>query len=205
MLDAYARFGDLLLKDRVFGNSPGADLGAGDAFLNGKAAVQVLGAAPLGYVRRIQGIDWAFTTMPKGKTASADITAVVLGLAKSSKNPPEAWAFLKFLDEKSRMATLDERVPTILADATNWTKENFAQWPNCNPNTLIEGIKAARPQEPAIRHPQWAAMNSEVFTPGWNDVIGQKKGMVEVLKEAKPRLQQILDDHARKVSQTKLG
>jgi multiple sugar transport system substrate-binding protein len=205
MLDAYTRFNDLLMRDRVFGNSPGADLGAGDAFLNGKAAVQVLGAAPLGYVRRIQGIDWAFTTMPKGRTASADITAVVLGLAKSAKNPQEAWEFLKFLDDRSRMATLDERVPTILSDAANWTKENFAQWPDCNANTLIEGIKVARPQEPAIRHPQWAKMASEVFTPGWSDILAQRKAMVEVLKEAKPRLQQILDDHARKVGQAKLG
>lgn len=205
MIDAYTKYSDLLFRDRVLGQSPGADLGSGDPFLNGKAAVTTLGAAPLGYVKRIQGIDWSFTTMPKGKSASADLTAVVLGLAKTSKNPPEAWAFLKFLDDKSRMATLDDRVPTILADAANWTKENFAAWPNSNPNTLIDGIRVSRPQEPAIRHPQWAKMSQEVLTPGWQEIIAQRKSIVEFLREAKPRLQQIVDEHLRRVGETKPG
>ena len=99
--------------------------GGGDPFLTGKAAVTTLGAAPLGYVKRIEGLDWSFTTMPKGRSASADLTAVVLGLAKTSKRPPEAWAFMKFLDDKSRMATLDDRVPTILADAADWTRREL--------------------------------------------------------------------------------
>jgi ABC-type glycerol-3-phosphate transport system substrate-binding protein len=190
----------------VFGNSPGADLGSGDAFLNGKAAMtQRGGGGPLGYVKTIQGIDWAFAPMPKGKTASADLTAVVTGLAKSSKNPQEAWSFLQFLDDKSRMAILDDRVPTILADAANWAKDAFAPWPTCNPNTFMEGLKVSRPQEPAIRHPEWSKMATEVLNPGWNDINAEKKGMVEFLREAKPRLQQILDDHARKVAQAKLG
>ena len=206
MIDAYTKFYDIHFKDRVFGNSPGAELGAGDAFLTGKAAMtQRGGGGPLAYVKGIQGIDWAFAPMPKGKSASADITAVAMGLAKTSKNPQEAWSFLKFLDDKSRMAGLEDRVPTILADAANWAKEAFAPWPNCNANTFMEGLKVSRPQEPAIRHPQWSAMSTEVFNPGWNDIVAGKKGMVEFLREAKPRIQQILDEHARKVAQTKPG
>jgi hypothetical protein len=48
-------------------------------------------------------------------------------------------------------------------------------------------------------------MSTEVFAPGWNDIMAQKKTMVEVLREAKPRLQQIVDEHAQKVAQTKPG
>jgi hypothetical protein len=48
-------------------------------------------------------------------------------------------------------------------------------------------------------------MGREVLTPGWQEVIAQRKGFPELLREAKPRLQQIVDEHLRRVSQTRPG
>ena len=45
-IDAYTKFDDLLFKDRVAAQSPGANLGAGNAFLTGKAAVDMPGPPP---------------------------------------------------------------------------------------------------------------------------------------------------------------
>ncbi len=48
-------------------------------------------------------------------------------------------------------------------------------------------------------------MSQEVLTPGWQEIIAQRKSIVEFLREAQPRLQQIVDEHLRRVGETKLG
>ncbi len=40
-------------------------------------------------------------------------------------------------------------------------------------------------------------MGSEVLDPGWKEVMEQKKSVVDMLRAAKPQLQNIVDEHAR--------
>ena len=58
-IDAFTKFDDLLFKDRVTAQSPGANLGSGNAFLTGKAAVNMRLAARLN-----------FALAPGGRTSS---------------------------------------------------------------------------------------------------------------------------------------
>ena len=85
-IDAFTKFDDLLFKDRVTAQSPGANLGSGNAFLTGKAAVNMPCCA-LNFARstRGQNIEWAFITMPWGTVSTLDVSPVVMGIAKTSK------------------------------------------------------------------------------------------------------------------------
>lgn len=198
-IDAYTKFTDLLFKDRVMAQSPGASLGGGNVFLTGRAAVSMPCCAALNLARNTRGIniEWAFITMPKGTVSSLDVSPVVMGLAKASKQRLEAWDVVKFLDEKSRLAVVEDRMPAVLPDMMPWIKQNFAEWPESRAEMLVEGMRIAKPLEPLRYHAQWQKMVQEVIDPGWKEVIEQKISMTDFLRSAKPRLQNVIDEHAR--------
>jgi ABC-type glycerol-3-phosphate transport system substrate-binding protein len=200
LIDAFTKLTDLIFKDRVTGLSPGVSTGSGDnAFLQGKAAV----ALPCCYASRFArstkgtGVDFGFITMPKGTHSSLDVSPVVMGLAKASKQRNEAWDFLKFNDDTSRLAAVEERIPGVLPDMTPWVKQNFAEFPDSKADMLVEGMKRALPLEPLRYHPQWQKMSTDVLEPAWKEVMDQKRTVADMLKGVKPLLQQIVDDHAR--------
>jgi hypothetical protein len=66
MIHAYERYDELLFKDRVLAESPGADLGSGNPFLTGSAGIVTTGASALAFVRQIDGLDWGFVATPPG-------------------------------------------------------------------------------------------------------------------------------------------
>ena len=53
-----------------------------------------------------------------------------MGIAKTSKQKEAAWEFLKYVDDKSRLAVLEDRMPGVLPDMLPWIKSNFAEWPD---------------------------------------------------------------------------
>lgn len=198
-IDAYTRYADLLFRDRVFAQSPGADLGSGDAFLNGKAGIALPCCSALDYAKKIPpGIDWGFVTMPKGKSSTLELSVVVMALGKSARDRTEAWEFLKFLDDKSRLATMENRTPTLLPDMPGWIREKFALWPTSNAAMLAEGYRNARRSDAFGFHPERPKMVQQVLDPGWKEVMAQNISVVEFLRQAKPRLQLIVDEYARR-------
>ncbi|HEU5317932.1 MAG TPA: extracellular solute-binding protein [Chloroflexota bacterium] len=200
MIDAFTKLSDLIFKDRVTGISPGVTSGSGDnAFLQGKASV----ALPCCYASRFArstkgtGVEFGFVTFPKGAVSSLDVSPVIMGVAKASKQRNEAWDFLKFNDDKSRLAAVEERIPGVLPDMLPWVKQNFAEFPDSKAEMLVEGMRVAKPLEPLRYHPQWQKMATEVIDPMWKEITDQKRTAVDALRAAKPLLQTIVDDHAR--------
>jgi ABC-type glycerol-3-phosphate transport system substrate-binding protein len=198
-IDAFTKFDDLLFKDRVLAQSPGSTLDAGKAFVSGQAAVAMPCCAALTFARSTRGanIDWGFVTMPRGTVSTLDVSPVVMGIGKLSKQKDAAWEFLKFGDDKSRLAGLEERMPAVLQDMLPWIKANFGEWPDSRAEMLAEGMRVAKPLEPLRYHAQWQKMAQEVIDPGWTDILAQKRSLVDFLRSAKPQLQNIVDDHAR--------
>lgn len=196
MIDAFTRYTDLLLKDRVFSVSPNADLGSGDPFLSGRAAVVTPCCAALTLAKKTEGtnLDWAFATMPKGRVASLDLAPTIMGVAGAAKNVTEAWRFLVFLDADARLAAMEARMPAVFQEATAWIKEHFAAWPKSNAAMLAEGTRVARPADPIIPHPLGQKMATDVLAPGWKDVLAEGTAAAAWLREAKPRLQSLLND-----------
>lgn len=198
-IDAFIKYTDLLFKDRVMAQSPGADLGSGNSFTNGKAAITMPCCAALNFARTTRGtnIEWAYITMPKGTVSSLDVSPVVMGVAKASQQRGEAWNLMKFMDDKSRLAGAEDRMPGVLSDMLPWIKANFSEWPQSRAEMLAEGMKVAKPLEPLRYHAQWQKMSQEVLEPAWKEVMEQKKSVVDMLKAVKPQLQNIVNDHAR--------
>jgi multiple sugar transport system substrate-binding protein len=198
-VDAYIKFTDLMFKDRVMAQSPGASLGSGNSFTNGKAAITMPCCAALNFARSTRGtnIEWGFITMPKGTVSSLDVSPVVMGIAKASKQRAEAWDLMKFMDDKSRLAGAEDRMPGVLTDMLPWIKQNFAEWPDARAEMLAEGMKLAKPLEPLRYHAQWQKMSQEILEPAWRDVMAQQKSVVDMLKAVKPLLQSVVDEHAR--------
>lgn len=200
LIDAFTKLTDMIFKDRVTGLSPGVSTGSGDnAFLQGKAAV----ALPCCYASRFArstkgtGVELGFVTFPKGTVSSLDVSPVVMGVAKASKQRNEAWDFMKFTDDKSRLAAAEERIPAVLPDMMPWVKQNFTEFPDSKAEMLVEGMRVAKPLEPLRYHPQWQKMSTDVLEPAWKEVMDQKRTVADMLKSVKPLLQTIVDDHAR--------
>jgi ABC-type glycerol-3-phosphate transport system substrate-binding protein len=178
---------------------PGSQ-GAGDAgFIQGKAAVHMPCCYASRFARNTRGqnLDWGFVTMPRGTLSSLDVSPVIMGVAKTSKQRNEAWDLVKFMDETSRLAGAEERIPAVLPDMMPWVKQNFAEFPAANAEMLVEGMRVAKALEPLRYHPLWQKIVTEQIDPAWRDVLEQKKTIVDTLKALKPQIQLIVDDHAR--------
>ncbi|HET7771619.1 MAG TPA: extracellular solute-binding protein [Chloroflexota bacterium] len=200
MMDAMTKLTDLIFKDRVTGITPGVTSGSGDnAFFQGKAAV----ALPCCYASRFArstkgtGVELGFITFPKGTVSTLDVSPVVMGIAKVTKQRNEAWDFMKFMDDKSRLAAAEERIPAVLPDMLPWVKQNFAEFPDSKAEMIVEGMRVAKPLEPLRYHPQWQKIDAEVLAPAWKEVMEQKRTGTDMLKAVKPLLQNIVDEHAR--------
>lgn len=135
--------------------------------------------------------------MPKGTVSSLDVSPVIMGLATSSKQRIAAWDFIKFMDDKSRLAGVENRMPAVLPDIMPWIKEHFAEWPNARAEMLADGMRVAKPLEPLRYHPLWQKISQEILDPGWREVMAQQKSMTDFLRSAKPLIQNVVDEHAR--------
>ena len=193
-IDAFQRYADLILKDLVTTGSPGADLGSGNAFLNGKQAMHVICCGPLAFARQIKptGIDWGFAPMPKIKYTSPDFQSVLTLMPNSGANPDHGWELFKYLIEDSRLGTLEERVPAVLEDAGDWAKASFGEYPNARAQVLVDSIKFARPVDKIKYHPA----TTELYATARPVVEGMFQGK-ETVKQAfttlHPQIQAIVD------------
>lgn len=198
MIDCYTKYYDLLLRDRSMAASPGANLGGGDPFVNGKAGVTVRCCAIPPYTEQLTSIDWAFVPFPRGKTASPDIQAVIAGIGSQARNPGEGWKFVQFLLEKSRLAEAEKRQPAIIDDVEPYARRHWASLPDSRWQVFVEGTRIAKRVDPIRYHPMWQSMANDVITPTMTAVNRGEKGVVEALREMRPALQRIVDEYESK-------
>ncbi len=190
MIDAYQKYLDLVLRDRVSSSSPGADLGSGNAFYNGKAAMTTACCSAPAFTSQIpEGIDWGFAPLPKGKVATPDVQPTIAGLPNLGKEREAAWVLLKYLLEGSRLANLQKRQPPIPKDVEAWVNANYGNNPNARAQLLVEGTKIARAIDPIRFHPRYNEMNQSVITPAWTEMINGRETAAQALKRIQPQLQ----------------
>ena len=164
MIDCYTKYYDVLLRDRSMAASPGTNLGTGDAFVNGKAAVTVRCCAVPPYTEQLTALDWAFVPFPRGKTASPDIQAVIVGIGSQAKNPGEGWRFVQFLLENSRLALAEKRQPAIIDDVEPYATQHWGSLPDSRWQVFVEGTRLAKRVDPIRYHPMWQPMANDVIT-----------------------------------------
>ena len=193
MIAAYQRYLDLVAKDRASKSSPGADVGDGDAFYTGKAAMTTHCCSALDYAQKMpQGIDWALAPMPKGTVTTPDLQAVIGGLGTLGKEREAGWSLLSYLLDTSRFANAVKRQPAVPDDVATWVDQNFQQWPNSNAkNIIVEGTRIAVSIDPIRFHPRYNEMYKAVISPAWDSMLAAKETAEQALKRIRPPLQEM--------------
>jgi multiple sugar transport system substrate-binding protein len=194
-MQTFERYAELILKDGVMQGSPGTDLGSGNAFLNGKAAMHTICCGPLAFSRQLEptGIDWAFAPMPKMKHASFDLQSVVLMLPRNGANPDHAWELSKYLIDDSRFGALEERMPAVLEDAPVWVREVYKDKPNVRAQVLADGVKTARPVDKIKYHPATQEMYDAVVQPALKEIWAGNQTVKSSFATLQSQLQTIID------------
>ncbi|MGH2370085.1 MAG: extracellular solute-binding protein, partial [Chloroflexota bacterium] len=193
-VEPFERYADLILKDGVLRASPGVDLGSGDPFINGKAAMHIICCGPLAYSNRLEGsgLDWGFAPMPKLKHTSPDFQSVIVALTTSGQYPEHGWELMKYLLEDSRFGNLEQRMPAVLEDASAWAKENYKDYPNARAQVLADGVKFARPVDKIKYHPGTKEMY-DLVQPALKDAWAGKQAVKAMMSTLQPQLQAIID------------
>jgi multiple sugar transport system substrate-binding protein len=192
VIDAYQAFVDLRLKHRVWPQA-----GETADFRQQQAAFSVLGAWELlEYSKLPPEVDWAFAPLPKGSPrAKASPQAYIFDhkIATGTANREHAWAFMRWLTEKSRLAFFEGRPPALKEDTPRWTAEMFKDRPNVRPAVATEAYNHAVRPELLWFHPKWASdMNAIIAGEFWDPVFSGLKPVAPALRDIKPRLQQIV-------------
>ena len=191
MISAYQQYLDVILKDRASSSSPGADLGKGDPFYGGKAALTAPCCSALNYAKGMpQSIEWALMPMPKGTVTSPDVQAVIGGLGTLGKERDAGWSLLQYLLGQSRFANAVNRQPAVPADVATWVDANFKDWPDANvKNIIVDGTRIALPIDPIRFHPKYNEMSKSIIAPAWDSMSKGKETAEQALKRIKEPLQ----------------
>ena len=191
MISAYQKYLDVVLKDRASSSSPGADLGKGDPFYGGKAAITAPCCSALNYAKSMPpSIEWALAPMPKGTVTTPDVQAVIGGLGVLGKERDAGWSLLQYLLQESRFANAVNRQPAVPADVATWVDANFKDWPDANAkNIIVGGTRIALPIDPIRFHPKYNEMSKSIIAPAWDSMSKGKETAEQALKRIKEPLQ----------------
>ncbi len=192
MVDAYSKVVDLMLKDRSTGMVPGIDLGGGDAFITGRAAIHTIGNWQLTDYAKLADLDWAFMPFPRGKVSSAEFGPVLFSLAAGAKQREAGWALLKWLVDGSRYARYAGVPAPIKADAEAQLRTMFADKPKVRWEVMRDLYDVAEPLPLIRRHPAWGDM-VKLTDAMWADLRAGTQAAEPALKALKPSLQAMVD------------
>jgi len=162
------------------------EMGGFELFASGRVAVMLTNPSDVSRFRTIESFKWDVGTLPIGKATRRGTGGGGTGwaIAKGTKHPDEAWAFLKFIS--SAEAQLDEvraggTTPSRLSVITS---KDFA-----DPSKPPANVAAfAQAQEYVVRdpvHPRWPEVFQRVVTPTMDRLWGGTKTAAEVAQTIK--------------------
>src|SRR5947209_5802406 len=180
MIDAYQHYMDLVLTDRTTALTPGVKTSASGndgRWASGQAATSYIGGWQLNFFTdpNQYKVPYAIATFPKGTKSSPAIDTIQVAVGNNIKFPEEAWAFVKWLLDGGRYATVVNRMPAAEKDAANWAKQAFKNVPaSASVQTMVESVNLALPPDAFLAHPQAASITKDALTPFWNDLLAGK-------------------------------
>lgn len=195
MLDCYTHIADLWCKHKII---PQAEITQGwgpiDAFLGGKTAMRVVGSWEYNVYDKSE-IDWDFAPFPKPEKGNTNAELDPDGgaaIVKGSKNPDQAWEFIKWLDDGNFYpfwASTPSR-PKFIED---WSKVTFVNHPTVNFMLLAEALANSREQDRITLHPCWGEMWGKVINPRREQLEACNLSVAQMLAECQVELQKISD------------
>ncbi len=117
-VDAIQWLGDLINKHHVM-PSTAERANIADMFLAGKAGMQIIGHWRVPQYMTIKDFKWDIVPLPKGKAQVNRADGSCFAITAQSKNPEEAWKFIKFLSGPDSMGVgllldLQQMTPALI-------------------------------------------------------------------------------------------
>jgi ABC-type glycerol-3-phosphate transport system substrate-binding protein len=167
-----------------------------NAFLAGQAAtLTICCGVPTTTVRfKDQNLDWAFVPFPRAKAAVTDLGASSVAVWTTTKLPDEAWRFARWNVEEGRLATVEQRMPTLTKAIGAYIQQQYGSTPDVRAVLLQQAPDYAYPQAGLWQSPANGEAQTKI-TAALADVQKGTKSVPAALAELKPQLQTLLDQY----------
>jgi len=130
--------------------------------------------------------NWDVAPLPKGLERASIVNSVGFVIAKDTKYPNEAWAFLKYLvgePGQTKVTALGLGVPTLksIANSDAYLKQDTAP---INHKVFLDAMEYAR-VKPCFRgYNEWGTVIGDDMTPIWNGEAELGPSMEEIIPKA---------------------
>lgn len=179
---------DMIFTHKILA-SPSVAEQFGDPFESGNAAMTPAGHWVVPFYSKVD-FAWGVAPLPKGKVQASIVNSVGFVVAKDSKHPEEAWAFLKHLvgePGQKKITALGLGVPALksVANSDAYLKQDTAP---IDQQLFLDTMAYAR-VKPCFRgYDEWATMIGDGMGPIW---VGDAE-LQPALEELIPQADQIL-------------
>jgi ABC-type glycerol-3-phosphate transport system substrate-binding protein len=197
MRDCYSKLGDLFARHHVVPQPGEASrlFGNANLFNTGKAAIILF--PPTGWITygRNAQVDYVIAPLPKVAASTPDMGMGGISLIKGGQSPADAWDFLKYLLEGSRLAKFTNLMPAEMADIEPWVRDQLKNVPSADAKAVLKIVEQASGNSVIARHNKFTEM-LDVINPALNDLMTGKVAAPQMLQTVKPQLQVIIGEKA---------
>ena len=179
---------DLMWKDRIMPDPATWPTDSGDAFEQGKAAMEANGSW-LVATDINAGIDFGIAPLPKGPAGQAtSINPTGAVVFKGSKNPDAAWAFVKYLASPAAQTKIMELKASLPANKEVLAGPFATSFPGAD--VLAAAISYAHLKPSFKGYDEWTtALQTEIDA---NVFLDPKKTAKQAVTDVMPQLDEIL-------------
>lgn len=183
-MGAWQWFHDMIFKYKIM-PSPSAAEQFGDPFESGNVAMTAAGHWVVPLYSKVD-FKWDVAPLPKGLERASIVNSVGFVIAKDSKNPAEAWAFLKYLvgePGQKKVTALGLGVPTLkaIANSDAYLKQETAP---INHQVFLDAMEYAK-VKPCFRgYNEWSTLIGDQMTPIWNGEAELEATLQQIIPQA---------------------
>ena len=183
-LGAWQWFHDMIFKYKIM-PTPSAAEQFGDPFESGNVAMTTAGHWVVPLYSKVD-FKWDVAPLPKGKERVSIVNSVGFVIAKDSKHPDQAWAFLKYLvgePGQTKVTALGLGVPALksIANSDVYLKQNTAP---INHQVFLDAMEYAK-VKPCFRgYNEWSTAVGDGMTPVWNGEAELKPTLDQIVPQA---------------------
>lgn len=183
-MGAWQFIDDMIFKYKIM-PTPSAAEQFGDPFESGNVAMTPAGHWVVPLYSKVD-FNWGVAPLPKGKTRASIVNSVGFVVAKDSKHPDEAWAFLKYLigpQGQAKVTSLGLGVPTIksIANSDAYLKQQTA---DINQQLFLDTMEYAKVKPCFKGYDEWATLFGDGMLSIWLGEAELKPTMDELIPQA---------------------
>ena len=191
--DAWSFITNMVVTDKSIPDPDQAAQYGNDVFAAGKAAMTTIGRWVVPQYAALP-FAWDVSAMPAGPVAQAtSVNSAGFVIAKDSKNPDAAWAFVQYATSEagqSRLTELGFAIPVLqsVAESPTYLEQTSAP---INHKVFLDALAYAKPKPTFRGYEEWATVVGDTLISVW---IGDSS-IEEALDEIKPVADEVLENN----------